>query len=425
MEAYGKILLIAMPAFFVLVLLEKAWGIWKGQDTVPVSDMIASLSSGITNVTKDVLGLSVAVISYQWLFTQFSFFTIEATWAVYVIAFFALDFAGYWTHRINHEYNIFWNNHIVHHSSEEFNLACALRQSISSIFKIFAIFLLPAAFLGVPPEVIGVVAPLHLFAQFWYHTQHIRSLGFLEKIIVTPAHHRVHHAINPEYLDKNYGQIFIFWDKWFGTFQEERADIPAVYGVTRPVQTWNPIKINFMHLWLLIQDAWRAKNWGDKLKIWFMPLGWRPSDVAAKHPVAKIQDVYRFDKYNPELNGGMRIWSFGQLIVLLLLLSYLFSNLAAIGAPGIFYYGGFVFLTVFAYTELMDRNPLAWCWEMLKSSYALYFVFTTGDWFGLNAQYPGAVYVFVGYLVISTLSSLLFSLQKPNASSSPSSQLVE
>jgi sterol desaturase/sphingolipid hydroxylase (fatty acid hydroxylase superfamily) len=125
MEAYGKILLIAMPAFFVLVLLEKAWGIWKGQDTVPVSDMIASLSSGITNVTKDVLGLSVAVISYQWLFNQFSFFTIEATWEVYVIAFFALDLAGYWTHRIAHEYNIFWNNHIVHHSSEEFNLACA------------------------------------------------------------------------------------------------------------------------------------------------------------------------------------------------------------------------------------------------------------------------------------------------------------
>jgi sterol desaturase/sphingolipid hydroxylase (fatty acid hydroxylase superfamily) len=424
MEAYGKILLIAMPAFFVLVLLEKAWGIWKGKDTVPVTDMIASLSSGITNVTKDVLGLSVAVISYQWLFTQFSFFTIEATWLVYVIAFFALDFAGYWTHRIAHEYNIFWNNHIIHHSSEEFNLACALRQSIASIFKIFAIFLLPAAFLGVPPEVIGVVAPLHLFAQFWYHTQHIRSLGFLERIIVTPAHHRVHHAINPEYLDKNYGQIFIFWDKWFGTFQEEREDIPAVYGVTRPVQTWNPIKINFMHLWLLIQDAWRAKNWGDKLKIWFMPLGWRPSDVAAKYPVAKIQDVYHFDKYNPELNAGMRIWSFSQLIVLLLLLSYLFSNLAAIGAPGIFYYGGFVFLTVFAYTELMDRSPLAWCWEVLKSSYALYFVFTTGDWFGLNAQFPGAVYAFVGYLVISTVSSLLFSLQKPKTSSS-SSQLAE
>ena len=412
MEAYGQILLIAMPAFFVLVLLEKVWGIYKGQDTVPVTDMVASLSSGITNVTKDVLGLSVAVISYQWLYAQFGFFEIQATWLVFVVAFFALDFAGYWTHRIAHEYNIFWNNHIVHHSSEEFNLACALRQSISSIFKIFTVFLLPAALLGVPPEVIGVVAPLHLFAQFWYHTQHIRSMGFLEKIIVTPSHHRVHHAINPEYLDKNYGQIFIFWDKMFGTYQEERKDIPAVYGITRPVQTWNPIKINFMHLWLLIKDAWRAKNWMDKLKIWFMPLGWRPSDVEAKHPVAKIQDVYHFEKYNPTLTTGMRIWSFGQLIVLLLLLSYLFGNLAAIGAPGIFFYGGFVFLTVFAYTELMDRNPNAWLWELLKTSYALYFIVTTGDWFGIQTFLPGSVYAMVAYLLVSTLFSFLFSLQK-------------
>ena len=425
METYGKILLIAIPIFLLFVLFEKWWGWRKGFDTVRNIDMIASLSSGITNVTKSVLELTIIVAIYPFMLDHFALTRIENQWMIYVITFIILDFNGYWIHRWSHKINLFWNLHVIHHSSEEFNLACALRQSISSIFKIFAIFLLPAAFLGVPPEVIGVVAPLHLFAQFWYHTQHIRSMGILEKIIVTPAHHRVHHAINPEYLDKNYGQILSFWDKWFGTFQEERKDIPAVYGVTRPVQTWNPIKINFMHLWLLIQDAWRAKNWADKLKIWFMPLGWRPSDVAAKHPVAKIQDVYHFEKYNPELNAGMRIWSFGQLIVLLLLLSYLFSNLAAIGAPGIFYYGGFVFLTVFAYTELMDRNPLAWLWEALKSSYALYFVFTTGDWFGINALLPGSVYAFVGYLVVSTLSSLLFSLQKPNSYSSPSSQVAE
>jgi alkylglycerol monooxygenase len=412
METYGQILLIAMPAFFVLVLFEKFWGIWKGNDTVPLSDMISSLSSGMTNVTKDVLGLSIAVISYPWLYEKLSFFQIEATWLVFVIAFFALDFAGYWTHRIAHEYNLFWNNHIIHHSSEEFNLACALRQSISSIVKIFGIFLLPAAILGVPENVIAVVAPLHLFAQFWYHTRHIGRMGFLEKIIVTPSHHRVHHAINPEYLDKNYGQIFIFWDKWFGTYQEEKDEIPAVYGVTRPVQTWNPIKINFMHLWLLIKDAWRAQNWSDKLKIWFMPLGWRPADVAQKYPVAKIQDVYHFEKYNPALTKGMLIWSFGQLISLLLLLSYLFSNLAEIGAPGIFYYGGFVFLTVFAYTELMDRNPNAWAWELLKASFAAYFVITTGDWFGLNAFMPGSVYIFVGYLAISLFFSVWFSLRK-------------
>lgn len=412
METYGKILLIAMPAFFVLVLFEKFWGVWKGQDTVPVTDMISSLSSGITNVTKDVLGLSIVVISYGWLFEKFSFFQIEASWLVYVIAFFALDFAGYWTHRIAHEYNIFWNNHIIHHSSEEFNLACALRQSISSIVKIFAVFLIPAALLGVPPQVIAVVAPLHLFAQFWYHTRHIGRMGFLEKIIVTPSHHRVHHAINPEYLDKNYGQIFIFWDKWFGTYQEEKPEIPAVYGVTRPVQTWNPIKINFMHLWLLIKDAWKAQKWSDKLKIWFMPLGWRPADVAQKYPVSKIEDVYHFDKYNSHLSQGMLFWSFCQLIVLLLLISYLFGNLAAIGTPGIFYYGGFVFLTVYAYSELMDRNPNAWVWELVKAVYAFYFVVTSGDWFDLNKFLPGSIYIFVGYLVISVGLSIWYSFRK-------------
>lgn len=412
METYGKILLIAMPAFLLLVLFEKFWGMWKGKDTVPVNDMISSLSSGITNVTKDVLGLSIVVISYEWLYSNFALFQIQASWLVYVIAFLALDFAGYWTHRIAHEYNIFWNNHIIHHSSEEFNLACALRQSISSIVKIFAVFLIPAAIFGVPPQVIAIVAPLHLFAQFWYHTRHIGKMGFLEKIIVTPSHHRVHHAINPEYLDKNYGQIFIFWDKWFGTYQEEQDDIPAVYGVTRPVQTWNPIKINFMHLWLLIKDAWRAKKWSDKLKIWFMPLGWRPADVAEKYPVYKIQDVYHFDKYNPFLPKGMLIWSFGQLIVLLLLISYLFGNIASIGAPDIFYYGGFVFLTIYAYTELMDRNPNAWAWELLKAAYAFYFIFTRGDWFGLNADFPGALPVLIAYLGISAIIAIWFSFRK-------------
>src|SRR5690349_4567291 len=218
MAAYGKILLFAMPAFLVLVLFEKWWGWRKGKDTVRNNDMISSLSSGVTNVTKDVLGLSFVIISYPWLVSKVSITQIDSGWLTYLIAFIALDFAGYWVHRWNHEINFMWNNHIIHHSSEEFNLACALRQSISTIVKIFAIFLLPAALLGVPQNVIAIVAPLHLFAQFWYHTQHIGRMGWLEKIIVTPSHHRVHHAINKEYLDKNYGQIFIFWDMWFGTF---------------------------------------------------------------------------------------------------------------------------------------------------------------------------------------------------------------
>ena len=202
METYGKILLIAMPAFLLLVLFEKWYGWRKGMDTVRVNDMISSLSSGMTNATKDVLGLSFAIISYGWLVDKLALTHVESGWAAYAIAFLVLDFSGYWVHRIAHEYNLFWNNHIIHHSSEEFNLACALRQSISTYFRIFTFFLIPAALLGVPELVVATVAPLHLFAQFWYHTQHIGKMGFLENIIVTPSHHRVHHAINPVYPKK-------------------------------------------------------------------------------------------------------------------------------------------------------------------------------------------------------------------------------
>jgi len=317
METYGKILLIAMPAFLLLVLLEKWYGWRKGNDTVRHMDMISSLSSGITNVTKDVLGISIAIISYEWLVAHVALVQMPTTVWTYVIAFIALDFMGYWSHRLNHVYNLFWNNHIIHHSSEEFNLACALRQSISEFVKLFVIFLLPAALLGVPAKVIAVVAPIQLFAQFWYHTRHINKMGFLENIIVTPSHHRVHHALNKEYIDKNFSQIFIVWDKWFGTFQEELKEVSPVYGITRPVRTWNPVRINFQHVGLLFRDAWYTKKWKDKLRLWMMPTGWRPDDVNERFPVYKIDDPYNMEKYDPPASAGLKAWCWIQLVILL------------------------------------------------------------------------------------------------------------
>lgn len=405
MERYGQVLLIAMPAFLILVLFEKWWGWRKGFDTVRHNDMISSLSSGITNVTKDVIGLSIAIISYSWMVKHMAVVHVTNSFLTYFIAFIALDFSGYWVHRIAHEYNFFWNNHIIHHSSEEFNLACALRQSISVLFRIFTFFLLPAALLGVPEQVIQVVAPLHLFAQFWYHTRHIGKMGIMEKIIVTPSHHRVHHAINPEYLDKNYSQIFIFWDKLFGTFQEELPDVEPVYGITRPVRTWNPIKINFQHLWLLIKDAWRTKSIKDKLRIWFMPTGWRPADVSEKYPVYKITDVYHFDKYNPKNSKALISWSWIQMTITLLFISYFFGNIAAINQMNssyIYLYGLFIFLTVYAYTDLMDRNSSAIVWETIKNLFGIGIILYTNDWFGISKWNFPVHYILVAYFILST-----------------------
>lgn len=419
METYGKILIIAMPLFLLLVLFEKWYGWKKGFETVRTLDMISSLSSGITNSTKDVLGLSIAIISYDWLVSHLALVHITTGFWVYFVAFIALDFAGYWTHRIAHTYNFFWNNHIVHHSSEDFNLACALRQSISVFFRIYAFLLIPAALLGVPEKVIAIVAPLHLFAQFWYHTRHINKMGWLEQIIVTPAHHRVHHAINPEYIDKNYGQIFIIWDKIFGSFQEERADIPAVYGVTRPVKTWNPIKINFVHMWLLIKDAWHTKNWWDKCRIWLMPLGWRPADVIEKYPVEKIEDVYHFEKYDTYASKGKQYFLWFQLFAMLLLVSYLFGNIAMIGHSNIFAYGAFIFVQVYALTEFMDRNKWAWMIEAIKNLICIYYLLSNGAWFGSNTFSPIIAPILIGYFILSAFATYYFSNEKID----PSQQL--
>ena len=412
MEAYGKILLIAMPVFLLLVLFEKWYGWRKGMDTVRSMDMISSLSSGVTNVVKDVLGLSVALISYAWLVNNLAITTIKATWLTYVIAFIVLDFAGYLVHALDHRINFFWNSHIIHHSSEEFNLACALRQSISVFVRLFVVLLVPAAILGVPKEVIAVVAPLHLFAQFWYHTRHIGKMGWLEKIIVTPSHHRVHHAINPEYMDKNYGQIFIVWDKWFGTFQEELKNVSPVYGVTRPVRTWNPIKINFLHLWLLLKDAWYTKNWKDKVRVFYKPTGWRPSDVTEKYPVYKIQDVYDFEKYDTPYSKIFLVWTWVQTIVLLLLVSYLFGNIAVIGTPGIFYYGAFIFLFVYAFTELMDGNRFAFIPGLINAAIGVGILFYTGDWFKISTLHPLLKYILLIYFLLSAAVTLWFSYSK-------------
>ena len=406
--------MIAMPLFLILVLFEKWYGWKKGFETVNTLDMISSLSSGVTNSTKDVLGISIAILSYGWLEAHFAITHVQNSFWVYFIAFISLDFAGYWVHRNAHTFNFFWNSHIVHHSSEEFNLACALRQSISVFFRIFAFLLIPAAIFGVSPKVIAIVAPLHLFAQFWYHTRHIKNMGWLEYVIVTPAHHRVHHAINPEYLDKNYGQVLIIWDRWFGTFVEEREDIPAVYGITRPVKTWNPIKINFMHLWLLIQDAYHAKSWKDKFRIWMMPLGWRPNEVIEKYPVYKIQDVYHFEKYKTPVSPFMKSYLWFQLFSMLLIVSYLYGNVASIGHTHIFIYGGFIFLQVYALTELMDRNKNAWVLETIKNGAAIFWILHFGDWFGSNSLSTIIAPAMIVYLIVSTIASYYFSKEKLN-----------
>ena len=408
MKEYATVLLFAMPLFLALIIIEKVYGYYKGEDTAPIMDSVSSISSGIINSLKDVLGLSVTLLSYEWMVNTIALFHLEATPLSYCIGFIVIDFYGYWSHRLAHQINFLWNKHAIHHSSEEFNLSCALRQTISSFVNLFTFLLIPAAVLGVPAKVTAITLPIHLFLQFWYHTKHIKKMGMLEQIIVTPSHHRVHHAINPEYIDKNHGQIFIFWDKLFGTYQEELDSVPAIFGITRPAQTWNPFRINFQHLWLLICDAWRAENWKDKFTIWFQPTGWRPENFEEKYPVAKITNVYDFNKYGTQYSKTLMNWSVLQLFVTLALVSYLYLSIAQLDLQNIFLYGFFIFISVYSYTELMDANKFSLVWESIRFTFGIGIVFHLGDWFGIDRIIPFGTYLIMGYLVLSLLVNVYF-----------------
>ncbi|MDB4267293.1 sterol desaturase family protein, partial [Flavobacteriaceae bacterium] len=379
---------------------EISYGHFTKKQTYTFMDTLSSLSSGMTNVIKDALGLAVILISYPFVLKYLAIFQLESSVFVYITAFICIDFASYWVHRLNHKVNIFWNQHVIHHSSEEFNLACALRQSISNLIGFGAVFLIPAALLGVPAKVIMSLAPLHLFAQFWYHTQHIGKLGFLEYILVTPSQHRVHHAINPIYIDKNMAAIFSVWDRLFGTFQEELDSEPPVYGTLKPSKSWNPIWINFQHLWQITQDAWYAKNWIDKLKIWFMPTGWRPKDVEDRFPITP-RPIDSEDKYNPFYNNQWKAIALIHFVSLNFLLLFLLANYSELTVEFRVSLGFVLLFSIFGFTGLMDFHKWAPTYEIFRGLLGILFVFLPQCEF-LRFEYPLFFGFYITYFIITS-----------------------
>ena len=260
-----------------------------------------------------------------------------------------------------------------------------------------------------------VLAPIHLFSQFWYHTKHIGKLGFLEFIIVTPSQHRVHHAINKEYIDKNLGAIFCVWDRMFGTFQEELESVTPVYGVLKPVRSWNPIIINFQHLWQLTKDAYRTKHWPDKLKLWFMPTGWRPQDVVEKYPIAIIDFPENQKKYKTNPSKSLIVWSFLQLITSLFLMLFLFYNFSYLETSEALIYGSVIFFGIYGYTSLMDKDNISILAVSLFSGLGLFVINNSNDWFGLSNYMPNSNNFMVAIFSVTFIGTCYFAFFEKNS----------
>lgn len=359
------LILLAVPFFFVLIAVELVADRVRGQRNFTVADSINSLSTGVLSTSTGLLTKGVGVVTYALAWEHLALLHLpdHALW-VWLLAFVLYDFCYYWLHRLGHERNVLWAAHSVHHQSEEYNLTTALRQT-SSGFLFSWIFYLPLALLGVSPWVFITVASLNLLYQFWVHTRHIPKLGWLEWILITPSNHRVHHAQNPVYLDRNYGGVFILWDRLFGTVKEEDPAEPVVFGVTTPLASWNPLWANLQFYAQLWDDARRTESLWDKLRIWFMPTGWRPADVAARYPQAK-QNLALFRKFAVALGRAQQVYVVLQFAVYVALGSYLMSVAEQVPTAALVLGWAVMALGLFALGAALENRPWAGRLELVR-----------------------------------------------------------
>ena len=306
---------LAIPVFFLLIGIELALARVLERDSYRLNDSIGDLSCGVLQQLGGVFLKTALFAGYALLYAGYRLFEIPMDAALaWVVCYVGHDFLYYWFHRASHEVNAGWAAHVVHHQSEEYNLAVALRQGAFQP-AVSWIFYLPLAVLGFPPAMFLAVSSIDTLYQFWIHTRLVGRLGPLEWVLNTPSHHRVHHARNPRYIDRNHGGTLIVWDRLFGTFAREEDE--PVYGITKPLASFNPLWAN-LHYWAELWDvARRARRPLDRLRVLWMRPGWRPSDLGG--PLSPTE-VFRasYVKFDVPLARAMRLYVLGQFAAVLL-----------------------------------------------------------------------------------------------------------
>ena len=309
----SNIIAYVVPVFTLMIFCEFLYGYLRKRNNYRLNDTVTSIGLGLMSRYPALLGLGVQGLVYAFIAKQFNLgFLGSYDPYVWVIAFVLYDLSYYWLHRSHHQIKVLWASHVVHHHGEEFNLSTALRQT-GTDFLFKWIFYTPMLLLGIPGEIFVTVAALNLIYQFWVHTEHIGRLGVLDYILVTPSNHRIHHAQNKEYIDANYGGVFILWDRMFGTFIDERDDLKPIYGTSKPLNSWNPLWAN-LEVWSeMIKDTWRTRRWRDKIALWFSKPKWRPADVSEKYPIKK-NDLTQFRKFDTKTSLFAKIFGFTHLV---------------------------------------------------------------------------------------------------------------
>lgn len=326
----------SIPLFFLLIAVELLYAQLGRRSLYRLNDSISDLAAGTLSQIAGIATKVLLVGAYDWTFTtaRVQRWSPLPAWPDglewlrgsgvglwdwraalgWVVAFLAVDLAYYWFHRVSHEVNLFWAGHVVHHSSEEYNLAVALRQTaVGGVLS--WVFYMPLALLGMTLTQFAVCYALNLIYQFWIHTRAIGRLPrWAEAVLNTPSHHRVHHGVNPEYQDRNYAGVLIVWDRWFGTFTEEQQE--PVYGLTTPLASWNPLWAQVHHYVTIGKQCARATSWRDRWHYVFGAPGWRPADAGGPAVVPPVS-VVTFLKFDPAIPSQLAAYALVHFVLAL------------------------------------------------------------------------------------------------------------
>jgi sterol desaturase/sphingolipid hydroxylase (fatty acid hydroxylase superfamily) len=359
-----NIILMAVPGFFILIAIEMLINHLRGTNYYRLNDAINSLSMGMLSRVTGAMYALIPFSLYAYSYQSYALFSWEDNWVTYITAFVLYDFCYYWNHRIGHVVNIGWASHVIHHSSEEYNLTTALRQT-SIPNPLGALCFVPLAFFGFEPWLLLAVGSLNLIYQYWVHTQIIdRMPEWFEAIFVTPSNHRVHHAKNKVYVDKNYGGVFILWDRFFKTFQPELKEEKVVFGISTQLASWNPVWGNVKVLGSLMKDAWGTKNWFDKFTLWFRKTGYRPADMEEKFPV--IKSNLAGDKYDPALTKASKWYIFIQYLYIAPGLLSFMALIQTMKPAEIIISGMALTFALFSLGKVQENSPQSMTFETIK-----------------------------------------------------------
>lgn len=361
-------IVLSIPIFFILIGVELLVSHLQKSHLYRFDDAVTNISCGILQQVSGVFFKTILILGYIYVYNTYRLADLPNTWWVYVLLFIGIDFFYYWFHRYAHEVSLFWGTHIVHHQSEEYNLSVALRQSALQGF-VSMFFYLPLALIGFNPIIFVTINAFQTLYQFWIHTKAINKLHpIVEYIFNTPSHHRVHHGRNPKYIDKNHGGTLIIFDRLFGTFQAEEEEV--VYGVTKPLASWNPLWANFDYYVDLWKDLRRPMSWADRARMLVNKPGWLPArhgGFRAPQMVTAATATKFETPISPALNGYILL----QYALLLGFASFFLFQLKMFSRLEQFVMAAFIIYSIVIFGALLERKYWAKGAEISRYVFAI------------------------------------------------------